>query len=582
VSRDGQLAALAGDVEGEGVRLWDMRSGRPVGGLDKHLMDARFGDGNRVFAATTTGERTQVWRVGGRKPILERGSFESVAVSPDDRYVALFKQVGPGEIWDLSRGERLRAPAVPKGKQITAVRFSPDGRTLAIVRSTDVLLWDVAAGKAVDQPLARRGALWRNAFGPELVAYSPDGRYLAVLDADGITLWQIGNQIALKTYPVGGQEVSALRFDRDGGTLRYMRWQDPVAVASLDVSAYTRPPTLGGTPGGGTVPADAASELSPDGRVVALFDRDTAAVQLWDVRRRRLLGELTGLGDPGGVTNAGMLFSPDGRTIAISARPGPARTSLWDVASRRRLPDLNDPSRAADFVQAFSPDGKTLAMAFANQDGAEGSRSWDLAKRSMTGAFPIEDRRVLAFVANDRVLTSGAEIVDLRSGKRMALAGAGPFGSPIVAVSADRRLVAVGQDGWVAVWDTGTGRRRALIRDVRVGAPASVAAGEATAIAFSPSGSMLASGTFGEIRLWDTTTGQQVGLPFAGPADFVRSMAFDSDGTLHATGGARDLLDYPTSPARAADAVCARAGRTLTEAEWRHYIPYVPYRHLCG
>ncbi|MFB9621999.1 hypothetical protein [Nonomuraea helvata] len=77
-------------------------------------------------------------------------------------------------------------------------------------------------------------------------------------------------------------------------------------------------------------------------------------------------------------------------------------------------------------------------------------------------------------------------------------------------------------------------------------------------------------------------TGQQAGPPFAGPAN-AESLAFDSDGTLHATSDGRDLLDYSTDPARAANAVCARAGRSLTEAEWRHYIPYVPYRwDVCG
>ncbi|MFD0467070.1 hypothetical protein ACFQ0B_01165 [Nonomuraea thailandensis] len=194
LSRDGRLAALAGDVEGDGVLLWDLVSGRPAGALDTRLTGAGFGDGNRVYAATTAGDRTELWRAGGREPVLERGSFESVAISPDDRFAALFRQEGPGEIWDLSRGERLRAPAAREGQDVMAARFSPDGRTLAIVRPTEVLLWDVTSGKAAGPPLTRPGALWRTSYGPGLVAYSPDGRCLAVLDPDGITLWRIGDQ----------------------------------------------------------------------------------------------------------------------------------------------------------------------------------------------------------------------------------------------------------------------------------------------------------------------------------------------------------------------------------------------------
>ncbi|UBU14904.1 WD40 repeat domain-containing serine/threonine protein kinase [Nonomuraea gerenzanensis] len=576
LSRDGRLAALAGSVEGEGVLLWDLQSGRPAGGLDTRLTGAEFGDGNRVYAATTVGERTQLWRVGGREPVLERGAFESVAISPDDRFVALFQQEGPGEIWDLSHGERLRAPEAGKGQDVIAVRFSPDGRTLAIVRPAEVLLWDVASGEPAGPPLKRPGALSRSSYGPGLVAYSPDGRRLAVLDPDGITLWSTDDRLALTTIPLGRQDVHTLSFDRDGRTLRYLRMDDIMAVVSLDVSTHTRPPSLGGDD---TLPARttiAGHALSPDGRLAALFDRDTATVQLWDVRGRRLLGRLDGLGEPATVTGAWMLFSPDGRTLAITVGPEPMRTSLWDVTARRRLPDLHDPGRVIEHVQAFSPDGRTLAVAV-GQDGTEQSRAWDFAGRGMTGTFPIQDRRVLAFVADDRVLTSGAELVELPSGKRTPLAGTGPFSGNVVALSADRRLVAVEEEGRVGIWDTATGALRARVRDVRAGAPASMDGGGAAALAFSPRGDLLASAAFGEIRLWDTTTGQQVGPPFPGPA-FTGSLAFDAAGTLHATSGGHDLLDYPTDPARAARAVCARAGRSLTEAEWRRYIPYVPYR----
>ncbi|MFD5794293.1 hypothetical protein ACFWIO_12285 [Streptomyces diastatochromogenes] len=34
-------------------------------------------------------------------------------------------------------------------------------------------------------------------------------------------------------------------------------------------------------------------------------------------------------------------------------------------------------------------------------------------------------------------------------------------------------------------------------------------------------------------------------------------------------------------PRRVADAVCARTGRGLSEAEWRRYLPSVSYRRTC-
>ncbi|ETK35084.1 hypothetical protein MPTA5024_16075 [Microbispora sp. ATCC PTA-5024] len=38
----------------------------------------------------------------------------------------------------------------------------------------------------------------------------------------------------------------------------------------------------------------------------------------------------------------------------------------------------------------------------------------------------------------------------------------------------------------------------------------------------------------------------------------------------------------PVAPSLQAAAVCARAGRTLTDAEWRRHFPGVPYRDVCA
>jgi hypothetical protein len=38
---------------------------------------------------------------------------------------------------------------------------------------------------------------------------------------------------------------------------------------------------------------------------------------------------------------------------------------------------------------------------------------------------------------------------------------------------------------------------------------------------------------------------------------------------------------YPISPRSVAASVCARAGRGLSRADWKKYIPDVPYRQTC-
>ncbi|MER6177536.1 protein kinase [Streptosporangium sp. NPDC001681] len=561
VSRDGLTLLLAGD---DTVRLVDARSGKPLGERYENLMHAEFGDGTRVFWARTDRERTQLWRVGDGKPLLDRGSFDSVAVSPGDRYAALFHQEGAAEIWDLSSARRLPVPTLPKGVAIHAIKFSPDGRTLAIARHHDVLLWDVASGKPADEPLEAPGALWRNAFGDDLLAYTPDGRHLAVVDPGHITLWRVADRARIAEYPLDSGAAALVRFDADGGTLRYSTFEPPFSIVSLDVSAYLRPPTLG-------VSQRADATLSPDGRVLALAGRPATTVELWDVARGRLLGELKAAEEPAGYAH--VIFSPDSRTLAVSPRPGPARTTLWDVATLSRLPDLDDPGKVAQLARAFSPDGRTLVVSSVSEDGIEVSRSWDLRTRKTAGGLRLPHGGALALLPYGRVLSTDGKMTDQPSGEPSPWESPGTISFSAAAVSPDGRFVAVGvEEGRVAVSDARTGKRLSLVQHGK---------NAINAVAFSSDGTLLASGTPGEIRLWDPVTSRPIGPPLAGPTDLLASLAFDADGTLRAAGWHRDLISYPTAPERAVAAVCVRAGRALTEAEWREHIPDLPYRKVC-
>jgi WD40 repeat protein len=118
--------------------------------------------------------------------------------------------------------------------------------------------------------------------------------------------------------------------------------------------------------------------LSPDGRVLALGDRN-GTVTLLDAARRKVLGEIP---PESGETQGpwprlALAFSPDGRDLAVGSPQG--IISIWGVArpSNPRL-RLHLPGHRG-FVDnlVFEPQGRRLA-AIANTGAESIVEVWDL------------------------------------------------------------------------------------------------------------------------------------------------------------------------------------------------------------
>ena len=105
------------------------------------------------------------------------------------------------------------SPACAAGDEGWWVRFSPDGRLLAVTSPHYTQLWDVAKRRRIGPPLrGHEGVVFTSEF-------SPDGRTLATSGSDGsVILWDVESRRSLGKLPGPLGQISS-RFTPDGQRL---------------------------------------------------------------------------------------------------------------------------------------------------------------------------------------------------------------------------------------------------------------------------------------------------------------------------------------------------------------------------
>jgi WD40 repeat protein/serine/threonine protein kinase/class 3 adenylate cyclase len=199
-SADGKTIA-SGDLGGW-VKLWALPAGNELATFRAHqewIHALRFSPDGRFFATSSGGGPAKLWDASTLKELApsafendrNQGCGSNLDFSPDSRLLAIgcYKV----KLWDI--GMR-RTVALMEGHKdrIMAVRFSPDGKTVA-TGSMDhtVKLWSIVARQEVATLEGHTGAV-------SGLAFSPDGTILASSSDDySIRLWRaISPEEALK------------------------------------------------------------------------------------------------------------------------------------------------------------------------------------------------------------------------------------------------------------------------------------------------------------------------------------------------------------------------------------------------
>ncbi|MGA5120943.1 nSTAND1 domain-containing NTPase [Streptomyces pseudogriseolus] len=346
---------LSGENGGK-VRLWDASTGKVLRttstGPETGMLQAVYSPDARLLATVGSEEHTvELWdsSTGTRLRTISghTGDVLALRFSPDGRTLAAGDEDGDIRLWDTTRGQERRV-LTEDDTTVTAVTFSPDGRTLASGLYTGrVRLWDAQAG-GPRRTLTGTGTVLS-------VAFSPDGRTVAAGHGDGsVGLWDVSTGKRLRVLP-GEMDARTVAFSPDGTRLAVGHGDSTIRL--WDTSAYDEPRVLTGHTAGptGLEAGVWAVAFSPDGDTLASSGGD-GTVRLWDAstgKRRRVL-----TGHKGAVQS--VAFTPKGHRLASAGTDGTMR--LWYLSDPGQPRVLTGHAPELRFA-AFSPDGRILATA---------------------------------------------------------------------------------------------------------------------------------------------------------------------------------------------------------------------------
>ena len=179
-------------------------------------------DAQRVASIFDDGT-LRVWAVATGTPIEESGAnttaSTTITSSPDGTFVAtkaIMQTVGTSPRWTMERKIGQKGLFADR---VNAVRFSPDGKTLAtgggeLSRSGDIIFFDAASGKVTQT--------WKEKHSDTVLCldFSPDGKKLASGAADKIVrVTEVATGKQLNLLEGHTHHVTSVAFRSDGRVL---------------------------------------------------------------------------------------------------------------------------------------------------------------------------------------------------------------------------------------------------------------------------------------------------------------------------------------------------------------------------
>ncbi|KAF3074260.1 hypothetical protein CFAM422_003533 [Trichoderma lentiforme] len=458
-SMDGK--AIASSCRNGNVRIWDAATG-----AIQHTYRAAAGYRD-ILAISFAPDSESVVFLSHKYRLFVEDSLSLVTLSLDTKTPSLQLD----NTSSIRLNEAIGRENSPWLKHSARATFSLDGQMLAITRASDgpIELWNVATR------LRLRKFLGDRTGGPiHGLAFSPDSKTIASGDEDAtVSLWDVETGACfrkLATYTHRHSPITAIAFRLDSKKLVFRSWapSENTSIRVLDIATGRSQETHMSHDNGIW-----AIAFSPDGRTIAVGS-EYGVIRLWDAD----LGMQPWMSGDTARPKAGptrskiiekMVFSPDGKILALSTIFLSREVELWDTSKGTCQNIIDVPpwlfaskhavSWGWDGAITFSPDGGTLAL------GCCGICLWDVATAREVRHPTLSGTHctAIAFSPNGEELASSLGGSDIQL-QNLATGGTRRiFNRRAVQVDAitffpeGETLAVVYHSGLILLWDTATG-----------------------------------------------------------------------------------------------------------------------------
>lgn len=439
------------------------------------------------YIASGSGDCTmKIWDATSGRELLtikDSKSVNSVAWSPDGRYIAIGSGDCTVKIWNVSNWQKIHT-LIGHSDLVCSVAWSPDSRYIAS-GSVDktVKIWDAEREKEL-RTLTGHSELVHS------VAWSPDGKYIASGGNDNmVKVWNADN----------GKEIRTM--DKISGNVNSVAWSpDGKCIASglgdvdvWDASSGNRIHVIS------TVDHYAYFVAwSPDSKYIATGEPTGQDIKVYDVSNGKEIYTMDLWID----SVYSISYSPNGKCIAIGTRFG--KVVILEATSGKEISTTFEQNKSIYSI-SWSSDGKQIALT--DSDGKV--KMWNVSNgmEAHTSVFPDLYLYPGALSPNGRYITGKDDntlmIYDATNGEKVYTFTEQSNIISSVSWSLDGKyIVSGGANGMIEVWDVTKGMKIHTIAGH---------SDKVECVEISPNGRYIASGSKdGTIKVWNASSGKEM------------------------------------------------------------------------